>query len=297
MTVLDAGQIARATPRVLSTPGERARKRRTSSVLVMVAVLAFTALMLSPLIWSTMAATKETSIAFASPPQFTYQPTLAAFVNLWQATNFYRYLENTVIIAVATAALTLVVAAPAAYALSRRGGQWSAVILAGALLFRAVPGFALALPFYNMAKSLGIYDTMIAVIIAFVAVDQPFSIWLLRNFFAAVPVDLDESALIDGCSRFGAFRRVILPVVAPGLVTAGILSFLLAFQEYLIAVVLTDVNAKTVPVFLASQIGQTLPLLQQASAGVVLLAVPIVLLATIAQRFLVAGLTAGAVKG
>jgi multiple sugar transport system permease protein len=148
-----------------------------------------------------------------------------------------------------------------------------------------------------MARTLGIYDTMIAVIIAFVAVDQPFSIWLLRNFFAAVPVDLDESALIDGCTRFGAFRRVILPVVAPGLVTAGILSFLLAFQEYLIAVVLTDVNAKTVPVFLASQIGQTLPLLQQASAGVVLLAVPIVLLATIAQRFLVAGLTAGAVKG
>ena len=112
-----------------------------------------------------------------------------------------------------------------------------------------------------------------------------------------IPKELDEAALVDGCTRWSAFRRVILPVSLPGLVTAGILTFLLAFQEYILPVVLTDVNAKTVPVFLASQIGQTLPLLQQAAAGVTLVTIPIIISAFVVQRYLIAGLTSGSVKG
>ncbi len=103
--------------------------------------------------------------------------------------------------------------------------------------------------------------------------------------------------MVDGCTRFQTLWRVILPIMGPGLVTAGIFTFLFAFQEYLVAVVLTDVNSKTIPVFIATQIGQNLPLLQQASAATVLVALPILLLAMVVQRFLVAGLTGGSVKG
>ena len=298
MTLLTTGQAAEADTartrrRRQSTMSSRTRR---ATVLVSLALAGIAFVMLTPLLWTAMAATKPTNVAFADPPQFTYAPTPQAFVDLWQSTDFYRYLINTAVVGAMTVVGTQLVAAPAAYALSRYGGQISAVILAVAMLIRAVPGFAIALPFYQLATRFGIYDTRLALAIAFVAVDTPFTIWLLKNFFDAVPRELDEAALIDGCSRWGAFRRVILPVMTPGLITAAMLTFLLAFQSYLLPVVLTSVDSVTVPVFLATQIGQTLPLLQQASAGVVLLTLPVLGLALVAQRYLVAGLTSGAVK-
>ena len=129
------------------------------------------------------------------------------------------------------------------------------------------------------------------------AINQPFSIWLLRNFFAEIPTQLDEAAMIDGCTRISMLRRVMIPLMGPGILTAGIFVFLFAFQEYLTATILTDVNARTVPVFIATQLGQTLPMLQQAGAAAILLTIPVIAFAFIAQKYLVAGLSAGSVKG
>jgi multiple sugar transport system permease protein len=272
------------------------RRTRRTTVLVTLALTAVTFVMVSPMLWTLMTATKPIDVAFASPPKFFYQPSLEAFVSLWEETDYYRFVLNSVIIGVMSLVMTLFVSAPAAYALSRFGGRASAVILALAMLFRAIPGFAIMLPFYQFMTDLGLYDSKLGLALAFVAVDQPFTIWLLRNFFMAVPVELDEAAMIDGCSRWGAFRRVILPVMGPGLITAGMFAFLLAFQSYLLPVVLTNVDALTVPVFLSAQVGQSVPQLHQASAGVILLALPIFALAFIAQRYLVAGLTNGSVK-
>lgn len=272
-------------------------RERQATIMVTIALAAVTFVMMSPTLWTLMAATKPTRVAFADPPQFIYEPTLSAFGRLWENTQFIHYVSNTVVIGLMTVVATLAIAAPAAYALARYGRSVSAAVLALALLFRAIPGFAIALPFYKIATTFGIYDTRIALVIAFVAVDQPFTIWLLRNFFAAIPPELEEAAMIDGCSRWGAFLRVILPVTTPGLITAGMLTFLIAFQSYLLPVVLTSINATTVPVFLATQIGQSLPQLQQAAAGVVLLTLPVIVLAFVAQRYLVAGLTSGALKG
>lgn len=284
------GRTGRKRQRTLS-----ARARR-QTVLVTIALVVAALVMLSPMLWTLMSATKPLRVAFASPPQFTYAPTFDAFTNLWQRTDFYRYTLNSVVIGAMAVGATLLLAAPAAYALSRYGRVASAAILAVALLFRAVPGFAIMLPFYDLATRIGVYDTRVGLALAFVGVDLPFTVWLLRNFFAAIPSELDEAAMIDGCSRWGAFRRVILPVMGPGLVTASMLTFLLAFQSYLLPVVLTDVEAQTVPVFLATQVGQSLPKLQQAAAGIVLLTIPILILAVAAQRYLVAGLTSGSVK-
>ncbi len=274
----------------------RARKRR-GGIVVMLVLTAVAFVMLTPFIWTTMAATKTTAEAFSNPPVFFYQPSLDSFIALWVETNFAQYLLNTVLVAIASVIVALLVGAPAAYALSRYGGQVGALLLVLALIFRALPRFAVALPFYNFAQSLGIYDTKIALMIGLVALNQPFTIWLLRNFFMDIPRELDEAAMVDGCNRLQTLTRVILPVMGPGLVTAGIFTFLFAFQEYLLALVLTDTEAKTIPVFIATQIGQNLPLLQQASAATVLVALPILVLAMVVQRFLVAGLTGGSVKG
>jgi multiple sugar transport system permease protein len=278
-------------------PRPRRSRRRAKAILVGGFLALFCLAMLSPVIWTAMAVTKPTSVAFLDPPVFTYQPTFQAFVDLWQTTQFYKYLLNTVVVAVISTAVALAIGIPAAYALSRFPGWVSAVLLVLALVFRALPRFAVVLPMYDISRALGIYDTTFAMAAALVAINQPFSIWLLRNFFAEIPKELDEAAMLDGCSRFQTLRRIMVPIMGPGILTAGIFMFLFAFQEYLTANVLTDVVARTVPVFIATQLGQTLPMLQQAGAAAMLLTLPVVGFAFIAERYLVAGLGAGSVKG
>ena len=254
-------------------------------------------LMIFPFLWAAMASTKPTDVAFANPPVFSYTPTFAPYIDLWQTTDFYVYLINTLVVAVISTLVALAIGLPCAYALSRYGGVASVVLLIMALIFRALPRFAVVLPMYEITKTLGIYDTTYAMAAALIVINQPFTIWLLRNFFAEIPKELDESAMVDGCTRIGVLRRVMLPLMGPGILTAGIFVFLFAFQEYATAAVLTDTNSKTVPVFIATQIGQNLPLLQQASAATVLLTIPVIGIAFIAQKYLVAGLNSGAVKG
>jgi multiple sugar transport system permease protein len=295
--VEDASATAAPVPELKAAEPGRRRKSRTFWVLTGLFLAATCFVMLSPFIWTIMSVTKPTNVAFVDPPVFLYQPTLTAFVDLWQTTEFYRYLGNTVVVAVISTIVALAIGLPAAYALSRVPGWISAVLLVLALIFRALPRFAVVLPMYEITKSLGIYDTTYALALALIAINQPFSIWLLRNFFAEIPPTLDEAAMIDGCSRFQVLRRVMIPLMGPGILTAGIFVFLFAFQEYLTALILTDVNAKTVPVFIATQLGQTLPMLQQAGAAAVLLTIPVIGIAFIAQKYLVAGLNAGAVKG
>ncbi|TQM37511.1 carbohydrate ABC transporter permease [Pseudonocardia cypriaca] len=278
-------------------PPRPKRRRKGSTYLVGGILVLVCWAMLSPVLWTAMTVTKPTDVAFLDPPVFFYEPTLTAFVDLWQTTLFYQYLINTLIVALLSTVAALVIGLPAAYALSRFPGWISAVLLIAALVFRALPRFSVVLPMYDISRALGIYDTTFAVAAALVAINQPFSIWLLRNFFAEIPKELDEAAMIDGCSRFGILRRVMIPLMGPGILTAGIFVFLFAFQEYLTANILTDVSARTVPVFIATQLGQTLPMLQQAGAAAMLLTLPVVAFAFIAQRYLVAGLSSGSVKG
>lgn len=254
-------------------------------------------LMLLPVIWTVLSVTKPTSVAFVNPPVLTYSPTLEVFADLWQSTYFYRYLLNTFVVAVVSTLVALVLGIPAAYALSRFPGWVSIALLLLALVFRSLPRFAIVLPMYDISRSLGIYDTRFVLAMALVAINQPFTIWLLRNFFAAIPRELDEAAMLDGCRRHQILTRIMVPLLGPGILTAAIFVFFFAFQEYLTAVVLTNTEAGTVPVFVATQLGQTLPMLQQAGAAAVLLTLPVMLFAFVAQRYLVAGLSSGSVRG
>ena len=135
----------------------------------------------------------------------------------------------------------------------RYGGISSIMLLVMALIFRALPRFAVVLPMYEISKAIGVYDTTYAMAAALIAINQPFTIWLLRNFFAEIPRELDEAALVDGCTSGRAASGDDSSLMGPGILTAGIFVFLFAFQEYLTAAVLTDVNAKTVPVFIATR--------------------------------------------
>ena len=274
-----------------------ARRSRRAGVITAVLLTVVCLLMIFPFLWAALSSVKPTDVAFANPPVFRFTPTFQPYVDLWQTTDFYLYLANTLIVAVISTLVALLVGLPCAYALSRYTGISSVVLLVLALVFRALPRFAVVLPMYDISQSLGIYDTTYALAGALIVINQPFTIWLLRNFFAEIPPELDEAAMVDGCTRFGVLRRIMIPLMGPGILTAGIFVFLFAFQEYLTAAVLTDTSSKTVPVFIATQLGQNLPLLQQASAATVLLTLPVIGIALIAQKYLVAGLASGAVKG
>jgi multiple sugar transport system permease protein len=281
----------------VTQPRRSSRRSSRTGVIAAVLLAIVCVLMVFPFLWAALSSVKPTDVAFANPPVFRFTPTLQPYVDLWQTTDFYLYLINTLVVAVISTVIALLIGIPCAYALSRYSGITSIMLLVLALVFRALPRFAVVLPMYDISQTLGIYDTTYAMAGALIVINQPFTIWLLRNFFAEIPPELDEAAMVDGCTRFGVLRRIMVPLMGPGILTAGIFVFLFAFQEYLTAAVLTDTSSKTVPVFIATQLGQNLPLLQQASAATVLLTLPVIGIALVAQKYLVAGLASGAVKG
>lgn len=288
---LDDGANARARR-------AKARRERRGTLAATVVVAVVVVGMLSPFAWAGLTAVKPFYAAFTNPPTWSFTPQFDAFTDLWRGTYFAAIAANTLAVAVAAVLVMLVVGAPAAYAFARYAGVIGPVLLVIAVVLRTVPRFAVVLPLYEASRAVGLYDTNIALVAAFVAVNMPFTLLLLVGFFRDIPVELDEAAMVDGCSRFGAFRRVIVPVMGPGLVTAGVFTFLVAFQEYLIALTLTQNDAVTIPVFIAAQRGadeiSTYQLLAAASIALVL---PIALIAVGARRYLVAGLGGGAVKG
>ena len=254
--------------------------------------------MMAPFIWAGLTAIKPFADAFRNPPVWAFTPQFDSFERLWKATRFAEILANTALVAALSVVVSLVVGAPAAYAFSRYRGRIGPLLLVLALVFRALPRFAVVLPFYQASRAVGLYDTNIALVIAFVAVNMPFTLLLLTGFFREIPEDLDEAAMVDGCTRLRAFWRVIVPLTGPGLVTAGLFAFLLAFQEYLVALTLTQNSAVTIPVFVAAQSGaDDVTAFQLLAACSLALAVPIILITIFARRYFVAGLTGGAVKG
>lgn len=216
---------------------------------------------------------------------------------LVDVTDFYDAFINSIIITVGTIVVSISIGCLAGYSLARYAGFVSVIILISALAFRALPRLAFILPYFYIGTITGLSDTYILVIITLVAVNQPFTIWMLRSFFMEVPKELEESAMVDGASRLVAFVRVIVPIVWPGIISTALFSLLLAYNEFLLVRLLTQSNA-TLPVemsrFRALEDPRDLTL---AAASAVSATIPITLVILFFQKNLVKGLTAGAVKG
>jgi multiple sugar transport system permease protein len=229
---------------------------------------------------------------------------VAAFaVLLWsipqilETERFYNYFINTLIVTVGTVTVSITIGALAGYGLARYAGYAGVVILIAALGFRALPRLALILPYYWIGSAINLLDTRFLVILTLVAVNQPFTIWMLRSFFMDIPRELEESAMIDGCNRLTAFTKVIVPIVWPGIIATALFSLLLAYNEFLLVRLLTQTNW-TLPVAISRFTGGEDPRhLTLAAASAVSATIPIVILILFFQRHLVKGLSAGAVKG
>ena len=263
------------------------------------AIVAIVLFCLFPFYWLINISLK-TPAQLQSSEFFPPSPTLDNYSQIFQDRQFTNALRNSAVVALSTTLLALTVGSFCAYALARlklRGKYW---ILAIVLSISTFPQIAIAAPLFKLWSDVGLFNTWLGLIIPYLTFALPLSIYIMVSFFREIPKDLEEAALVDGATRFQAFRKVVIPLAAPGLATAGILAFIGAWNEFLLAVTLTSSSkARTVPAAISFFSGNTqfeIPYGSIAAASVVI-SVPLILLVLLFQKRIVAGLTAGAVKG
>jgi multiple sugar transport system permease protein len=262
-------------------------------------VLAIVIFCLLPFYWMVQISLKtgaDLTNGSAYPPN----PTLANYESIFQNSDFTRALLNSAVVSVVTTVLALTVGSFCAYALARLRFKGKFPILALVLSITTFPAIAIAAPLFRLWSDIGIYNTWIGLIIPNLTFALPLAIYILVSFFKEIPKDLEEAALVDGATYFQAFRKVVVPLAAPGLATAGILTFIGVWNEFLFAITLTSSSsARTVPAAIAFFTGSTQfeQPLGTISAASVVISVPLIFLVLFFQKRIVAGLTAGAVKG
>jgi ABC-type glycerol-3-phosphate transport system permease component len=221
------------------------------------------------------------------------------YTGAWITRHFGQAVVNTAIVTFFVTLISLTFGTLGGYALARSGRRYTFWILMAALVFRAMPHITLVsgylLPFFQ----LNIWGVLPTAIVVLVAINQPFTLWMLHSFFLSIPRDIDESAMVDGCTRFQAFRLAVIPVMWPGVITTGLFSFLLAYNDFAVTAMLLNEDNQTMVPKIASFLGsiESEGKVMYAVAAVVSATVPLFLLVTFFQRQIVSGLTAGAVKG
>lgn len=269
-----------------------------------IGLAAFAVLTLTPFLWLILSSVQPSAALLRSPaPLWPESLTLANYRKLFDATagaygvDFVRAMVNSTVAACAATALSLFIGVPGAYAFARLWFPGRGVVLLGVLVLLMLPGIAIVIPLYLSVRELGLYDRLLGLILAYTTFALPFVLWVMQAYFRTVPMELEEAARIDGCSRFGAFLRIALPLVGPGLAAAAIFVFLMAWDEFLFALTLTSTyRAKTLPVALAEFQGRHFTDWGLMTAGGVLASLPPVAVALLMQRYLMTGLASGGVK-
>jgi multiple sugar transport system permease protein len=263
------------------------------------AVFAIVVFCLLPFYWLVNISLKtgpDLSTADVFPPH----PSLDNYSSIFKNSSFTRALANSAIVSLTTTFIGVIVGSFAAYALARLKMRGKFLLLGIVLSITTFPQIAIAAPLFKLWADIGLYNTLIGLIIPYLTFALPLSIYILVSFFREIPRDLEEAALVDGATNFEAFRKVVVPLAAPGLATTAILTFIAAWNEFLLATTLTSSTAaRTVPVAISQFTGSSqfeVPLGTQSAASVVI-SIPLIVLVLLFQKRIVAGLTAGAVKG
>jgi multiple sugar transport system permease protein len=284
---------ARARARTGPKPGRR------GEVLLWIGVIATIVFCLFPFYWMINTSLK-TGAELSTGHIYPHSPSLSNYSSIFKNADFTTALKTSAIDAGLATLIALTVGSFAAYALARLRFKFKFLILAIILSTTTFPPIAIAAPLFKLWTDIGLYNTYLGLILPFLTFVLPLTIYILTSFFQEIPKDLEEAALVDGATRFQAFRKIVVPLAAPGLVTAGLLAFIFAWNEFLLSITLTS-SASRRPVsaaiafFTGSQQFQ-IPLGTIAAATVVI-TVPLIVLVIIFQKRIVAGLTAGAVKG
>jgi multiple sugar transport system permease protein len=274
-------------------------RRQVGTVLTYVGIGAVLAFFLMPFLWIVTTSLKGNEDYFTFPPVWIpTEPSLVHYKGLFERGNGWLYFKNSLAISTMSMAAALVFSVPTAYSIARFrfGGSLFSNFL---LLLRTMPAIALVIPIYVLYSKLGINNNYFGLILLYTVFYIPFAVWLMIGFIRDVPQEIEEAALIDGCSHFQALLRVVIPIIVPGLAVVALFAFINTWNEFLFAVILTGAETKTMMVLVASYTtgSPTDTFFGEASASVVLGILPAFLVAFALQRYLVKGLALGAVKG
>lgn len=271
--------------------------RTLNTVLIYAAIILAVILSIAPIVYLFITSFKPPELTFAVPPVWNFQPTLANYREVFAGGTFAKYFLNSLVVATSTTLIALVLGAFAGYGFARFPFRGDTTVRLGALIPQMLPPITIIVPLYVLFNSMSLIDTQWALIISYLTFSIPLSIWMTTGFFADVPVELEESAMIDGCTRLGAFFRISVPIAAPGLAATAVLSFIYCWNEFLYAVILTGRDARTLPVTITSFMTNRAILWGRIAAAGSLVLLPVLIFAIVAQRYLVRGLSRGAVKG
>ena len=272
----------------------RARKRTLGAVQLTL-IFIFAAVMLVPIVWICMAAFKRLVDVYQL--KLFFEPTLQNFRTVFGPPYYLGdKLLNSTVVAGVTVLIAIPLATMAAYSFSRFRMKGERIMFVAILATQFVPAVVIVLPFFLLFRDLGLLDTRVGLILVNLAIVMPFAIWMIKGFIDGIPMDTEEAALVDGSSRLQVIRNIVLPMAAPGIVTAGIFCFIIAWNEFLFALILTNNKAVTLTVglqFFKAEEGDLWNLL--AAAGIIIM-VPMFLLALVIQKHFVQGMTMGAVR-
>jgi multiple sugar transport system permease protein len=262
--------------------------------LVLLAYLLFTVI---PIAWFLLASI-EPPAAIQSPNPFArFNPTLQNYIDVFAKLNLMRFILNSLIICSASTVISIVAGVPAAYGFARLKTRNMERLSLWILSNRMLPPIAVVIPLYLLLGRIGLLDTRIGLIIIYSAFNLPYVVWTMISFFEDIPVELDEAAALDGSSLFGVLYRIMVPIAAPGIIATAIFAFILCWSEFLFAVIFTSSTAQTLPVAIASFVtDRGIEWGRMSAAGSVLI-VPLTVLFYSIQRFLIRGLSFGAVSG
>jgi multiple sugar transport system permease protein len=285
------------------------QSRKLKKVITYTLLAIWTLICLFPIYWVLITSFKLPIAVFRGPkyfPWIDFQPTLNAWKFLLTgpgAPAVYRSWANSAILAIASSALAVLIGAMAGYALTRFKYHWSGLnwrndnIAFWLISQRMLPAVVVILPYMIMYRVLGLIDTHVGMILAYIVFNLPFAVWIMRDFFAGLPVDLEESAMIDGASRILAFRTIVLPLAAPGLIATFLFCLVFTWNDYLFALMLTFSKASTLPMYIAGQGTQSYgPQWWYLSALSLLSIAPMILITLLVERYITRGLVVGAIK-
>lgn len=270
------------------------KNRVKAAVYVLLAVICIISLF--PYIWMMIGSFKERVDLFSIPPSLVFKPTLENYIQAFIVKGFSRNLENSFIAAALSTAIALLIGVPGAYGLSRSKMKGDGALMILTLVIRMAPPIIIAVPFYILVVNLKLLTTVIGIVLAHSVLTLPLLVWMMKNFFDTIPADIEEAAIIDGCSMAGAFLRVSLPLVLGGLSATVILCIITSWNEYLLASVLTTFKTVTLPVAIPNLITSKGTAWGEICAIGTVVSLPIAVFTILVQKYLVKGMTMGAIK-
>jgi multiple sugar transport system permease protein len=250
--------------------------------------------LLAPLLWMLLASFKTNVDIYDASKALFFRPTLDNYGKVLKQANYGQFIFNSFWVAFASTAVSLVLGVPAAYSMSRFSMNRSALVV---LMARVIPGVSLLVPWYYVFSNLHLVGGYTVLILSHMFVALPLVVYIMMGYFDSLPLELEEAAMVDGLTPIGAFRRITLPLSVPGIATAGILSFIFSWNNFMFALVLSGAQTKTLPVAIFNFVGYASIDWGGLMAAATVVTLPIMVIALFTQKYVVSGLTAGATKG